>query len=79
MAGPVTRARTLRVEGATVRHREEQLATEEPLEIRIREGEGPARRLLVTMRTPVDIIARPSSIAAEITKATITDGMSALR
>lgn len=47
MAGPVTRIRGLRVDGAVVRGREEQLATEEPLEIRAGD-----RRLAVTMRTP---------------------------
>jgi FdhD protein len=47
MAGPVTRRRGLRIDGAVVRGREEQLATEEPLEIRAGD-----RRLAVTMRTP---------------------------
>jgi FdhD protein len=54
--GPVTRVRALRFEAAAAteppspaagREREEQLATEEPLEIRVGD-----RRLAVTMRTP---------------------------
>jgi FdhD protein len=47
--GPVTRVRALRIEpGPTQRfEREEHLATEEPLEIRVGD-----RRLAVTMRTP---------------------------
>lgn len=45
--GPTTRVRALRVGVDGRRDREEQLATEEPLEVRVGE-----RRLAVTMRTP---------------------------
>ncbi len=35
-----------------VRHREDRLATEEPLEVRLASPAAPARRVAVTMRTP---------------------------
>jgi len=45
--GPVTRVRAVRIGGESPGPREEHLATEEPLEIRVAD-----RRLAVTMRTP---------------------------
>ncbi|WP_248961852.1 formate dehydrogenase accessory sulfurtransferase FdhD [Sphaerisporangium perillae] len=49
--GPTTRARVREVSGAAVRDRRDDLATEEPLEIRITAG-GDTRTLAITMRTP---------------------------
>ncbi|GII75479.1 sulfurtransferase FdhD [Sphaerisporangium rufum] len=49
--GPTTRARVREVTGGRVRDRRDDVATEEPLEIRIAAG-GHTRTLAVTMRTP---------------------------
>ncbi|MFC4057977.1 formate dehydrogenase accessory sulfurtransferase FdhD [Planomonospora corallina] len=49
--GPTTRARIREVAGGRVRDRRDDLATEEPLEIRVLAG-GTRRTVAVTMRTP---------------------------
>lgn len=49
--GMVTRARVRRVSGSAVRDRRDDLATEEPLEIRLQAG-GESRTVAITMRTP---------------------------
>ncbi|GAA3831154.1 formate dehydrogenase accessory sulfurtransferase FdhD [Sphaerisporangium flaviroseum] len=49
--GPTTRVRVREVSGGTVRDRRDDLATEEPLEIRITAG-GATHTLAITMRTP---------------------------
>ncbi|MFC4586570.1 formate dehydrogenase accessory sulfurtransferase FdhD [Sphaerisporangium corydalis] len=49
--GPTTRVRVREVSGAAARDRRDDLATEEPLEIRIAAG-GTTRTLAITMRTP---------------------------
>ncbi|RCG27860.1 formate dehydrogenase accessory sulfurtransferase FdhD [Sphaerisporangium album] len=49
--GPTTRVRVREVSGTAVRDRRDDLATEEPLEIRLTAG-GATRTLAVTMRTP---------------------------
>ena len=50
--GPSVRVRVREVSAGTLRHREDRLATEEPLEIRLAWSGRPAQRLSVTMRTP---------------------------
>ncbi len=49
---PVERVRVRRREGETETEREDLLAVEEPLEIRIRADAGPAESFVTTMRTP---------------------------
>ncbi|MEU8268291.1 formate dehydrogenase accessory sulfurtransferase FdhD [Sphaerisporangium sp. NPDC049002] len=49
--GPTARVRVREVSGGTARDRRDDLATEEPLEIRITAG-GATRTLAITMRTP---------------------------
>lgn len=49
--GPTTRARVREVSAGVVRDHRDDLATEEPLEIRIQAGEA-RRTLAITMRTP---------------------------
>ncbi|MET8156164.1 formate dehydrogenase accessory sulfurtransferase FdhD [Sphaerisporangium sp. NPDC005289] len=49
--GPTSRVRVREVSGTAVRDRRDDLATEEPLEIRIAAG-GDTRTLAITMRTP---------------------------
>ncbi|WP_051458584.1 formate dehydrogenase accessory sulfurtransferase FdhD [Microbispora sp. ATCC PTA-5024] len=49
--GPVTRIRVTQVTGGSVRDRRDDLATEEPLEIRLTAG-GESRTVAITMRTP---------------------------
>ncbi|GIH74411.1 formate dehydrogenase accessory sulfurtransferase FdhD [Planobispora longispora] len=49
--GPVSRVRIREFSGRAVRDRRDDLATEEPLEIRIRAGGG-RRTVAITMRTP---------------------------
>ncbi|MFC4531478.1 formate dehydrogenase accessory sulfurtransferase FdhD [Sphaerisporangium dianthi] len=49
--GPTSRVRVREVSGAAVRDRRDDLATEEPLEIRVAAG-GDTRTLAITMRTP---------------------------
>jgi FdhD protein len=49
--GPTTRARVRQVSAGTVRDQRDDLATEEPLEIRIQAGEA-RRTVAITMRTP---------------------------
>ncbi|WP_433420286.1 formate dehydrogenase accessory sulfurtransferase FdhD [Microtetraspora malaysiensis] len=49
--GPVTRIRVRQVSGSGVRDRRDDLATEEPLEIRLTAG-GESRTVAITMRTP---------------------------
>ncbi|WP_370020800.1 formate dehydrogenase accessory sulfurtransferase FdhD [Planotetraspora sp. GP83] len=49
--GPVTRIRVREVAGSAVRDRRDDLATEEPLEIRLLAG-GESRTVAITMRTP---------------------------
>ncbi len=44
----------VRRDGASMRREKDSLVAEEPLEIRLREGDGPAARFVVTMRTPGD-------------------------
>ncbi len=50
--GPTVRTRVEEQTADGVRHREDRLATEEPLEIRLAWPGAPARRVWVTMRTP---------------------------
>ncbi|HSE07974.1 MAG TPA: formate dehydrogenase accessory sulfurtransferase FdhD [Nocardioidaceae bacterium] len=50
--GPSQRVRVREVTGDVARPREDRLATEEPLEIRLAWPGRPAQRLTVTMRTP---------------------------
>jgi FdhD protein len=50
--GPTVRTRVHEVTDAGERSREDRLATEEPLEIRLAWPGAPARRVWVTMRTP---------------------------
>lgn len=50
--GPTVRTRVRELTGAGERRREDRLATEEPLEIRLAWPGEPARRVWVTMRTP---------------------------
>lgn len=50
--GTVVRVRVREVDGDQSRYRDDQVATEEPLEIRIAQPGEPARSLVVTMRTP---------------------------
>jgi FdhD protein len=50
--GPSTRVRVREFTAGGVRHREDRLATEEPLEIRLAWPGSPAARVAVTMRTP---------------------------
>ncbi|MCD4535375.1 formate dehydrogenase accessory sulfurtransferase FdhD [Nocardioides sp. cx-169] len=50
--GPTTRTRVEELSADAVRRREDRLATEEPLEIRLAWPGAPARRVWVTMRTP---------------------------
>ncbi|MEV7012417.1 formate dehydrogenase accessory sulfurtransferase FdhD [Streptosporangium sp. NPDC051022] len=49
--GPSTRTRVTEVSGGVVRDRRDDLATEEPLEIRVQAG-GARRTVAITMRTP---------------------------
>ncbi|MBB4914188.1 formate dehydrogenase accessory sulfurtransferase FdhD [Streptosporangium saharense] len=49
--GPSTRTRVREVTGGVVRDRRDDLATEEPLEIRVQSG-GARRTVAITMRTP---------------------------
>jgi FdhD protein len=44
----------VRRDGASTRRERDSLVAEEPLEIRLREGDGGAARFVVTMRTPGD-------------------------
>jgi FdhD protein len=50
--GPSVRTRVVEYADADRREHEDRLATEEPLEIRLAWPGAPARRLVVTMRTP---------------------------
>lgn len=50
--GPTVRTRVRELRAAGAREREDRLATEEPLEIRLTWPGAPARRVWVTMRTP---------------------------
>ncbi|MGB0102128.1 MAG: formate dehydrogenase accessory sulfurtransferase FdhD [Nocardioides sp.] len=50
--GPTVRTRVRELTAAGERRREDRLATEEPLEIRLAWPGAPARRVWVTMRTP---------------------------
>lgn len=50
--GPSVRVRVTEVGAGTAREREDRLATEEPLEIRLTWPGRPAERVWVTMRTP---------------------------
>jgi FdhD protein len=50
--GSTTRVRVAAVAERTVRQRSDAVVTEEPMEIRLRSGAGPAAPLAVTMRTP---------------------------
>ncbi|GII61312.1 sulfurtransferase FdhD [Sphaerisporangium krabiense] len=63
--GPTTRVRVREVSGTSARDRRDDLATEEPLEIRIAAG-GRTRTLAVTMRTPgADFELAAGFLAAE--------------
>jgi FdhD protein len=48
------RVHVVRRDGASTGQEKDSLVAEEPLEIRLRDGEGPAARFVVTMRTPGD-------------------------
>lgn len=50
--GPTTRVRVRRLTGATAGDRRDDLATEEPLEIRVASPDGARRTVAITMRTP---------------------------
>ncbi|WP_214408756.1 formate dehydrogenase accessory sulfurtransferase FdhD [Sphaerisporangium fuscum] len=63
--GPTTRVRVREVSGGAARDRRDDLATEEPLEIRVAAG-GATRTLAVTMRTPgADFELAAGFLAAE--------------
>ncbi|HEX4814822.1 MAG TPA: formate dehydrogenase accessory sulfurtransferase FdhD, partial [Nonomuraea sp.] len=50
--GPTTRLRIRELTGSTARDRRDDLATEEPLEIRLTAPDGTRRTVAITMRTP---------------------------
>ncbi|MEV0350498.1 formate dehydrogenase accessory sulfurtransferase FdhD [Nonomuraea sp. NPDC050680] len=50
--GPTTRIRVRELSGSTVRDRRDDLATEEPLEIRLTALDGTRKTVAITMRTP---------------------------
>ncbi|MEV0379971.1 formate dehydrogenase accessory sulfurtransferase FdhD [Nonomuraea sp. NPDC050643] len=50
--GPTTRVRITEITGSTGRERRDDLATEEPLEIRLTAADGSRRTAAITMRTP---------------------------
>ncbi|MER7501219.1 formate dehydrogenase accessory sulfurtransferase FdhD [Nonomuraea pusilla] len=50
--GPSTRVRVRRLSGHSARDRRDDLATEEPLEIRLAAPDGSRRTVAITMRTP---------------------------
>ncbi|MEV4175190.1 formate dehydrogenase accessory sulfurtransferase FdhD [Nonomuraea sp. NPDC049709] len=50
--GPSTRIRIRELSGSTARDRRDDLATEEPLEIRLTAADGTRRTVAITMRTP---------------------------
>ncbi len=50
--GPTTRVGVVEWREAAAANREDRVATEEPLEIRVGWPGSPAQRFLVTMRTP---------------------------
>ncbi|MFI6596288.1 formate dehydrogenase accessory sulfurtransferase FdhD [Nonomuraea sp. NPDC050536] len=50
--GPTTRARIREISGNVARDRRDDLATEEPMEIRLAGADGARKTLAITMRTP---------------------------
>ncbi|MFF4191304.1 formate dehydrogenase accessory sulfurtransferase FdhD [Nonomuraea sp. NPDC001831] len=50
--GPTTRVRIRELAGSGARDRRDDLATEEPLEIRLTGGDGARKTVAITMRTP---------------------------
>ncbi|NUR87926.1 MAG: formate dehydrogenase accessory sulfurtransferase FdhD [Nonomuraea sp.] len=50
--GPTTRARIREISGDTARDRRDDLATEEPMEIRLLGADGERKTVAITMRTP---------------------------
>ncbi|MFG1703483.1 formate dehydrogenase accessory sulfurtransferase FdhD [Nonomuraea sp. M3C6] len=50
--GPTTRTRIREITGSVARDRRDDLATEEPLEIRLTAPDGTRRTVAITMRTP---------------------------
>lgn len=50
--GPSTRTRITELSGSAVRQRRDDLATEEPLEIRLTAPDGARKTVAITMRTP---------------------------
>ncbi|WP_214320898.1 formate dehydrogenase accessory sulfurtransferase FdhD [Nonomuraea sediminis] len=50
--GPTTRARIREISGNVARDRRDDLATEEPMEIRLMGADGAHKTLAITMRTP---------------------------
>ncbi|WP_188191177.1 formate dehydrogenase accessory sulfurtransferase FdhD [Nonomuraea sp. SYSU D8015] len=50
--GPTTRMRIREITGSVARDRRDDLATEEPLEIRLASADGARKTVAVTMRTP---------------------------
>ncbi|MGN9836799.1 formate dehydrogenase accessory sulfurtransferase FdhD [Nonomuraea sp. H19] len=50
--GPTTRARIRELSGSVARDRRDDLATEEPLEIRLTAPDGARKTVAITMRTP---------------------------
>ncbi|MFI7113764.1 formate dehydrogenase accessory sulfurtransferase FdhD [Nonomuraea sp. NPDC050227] len=50
--GPTTRVRIRELAGSGARDRRDDLATEEPLEIRLTGGDGTRKTVAITMRTP---------------------------
>lgn len=50
--GPSTRTRITELSGSAVRERRDDLATEEPLEIRLTAPDGARKTVAITMRTP---------------------------
>jgi FdhD protein len=51
-AGPTTRIRITELSGPAARERRDDLATEEPLELRVTAPDGTRRTVAITMRTP---------------------------
>ncbi|MEO3876130.1 formate dehydrogenase accessory sulfurtransferase FdhD [Nonomuraea sp. B12E4] len=50
--GPITRTKIKELNGSVARERRDDLATEEPLEIRLTAPDGERRTVAITMRTP---------------------------